>query len=277
LNSLTLPNSGHLRVAVSPTGVKVDYVVARLPKADPGANRDVAWSFTVANSAPPRLAVVSAASYGEAAVAPGSIASAFGSGLSADGGTVSVKDSTGAIRTAQVLAGAETQVSFVVPEGTAMGAAVVTVSRNGATVASGPVTIQQLAPSLFSANATGFGVAAAVAVLARSDGTQATQPLFTCGKNRGSCTAVPLDVGGAADQLFLSLYGTGIGKIALSDVFVHVGNDKAGVLYAGPQGVYPGLDQINVRVPRTAAGSGEVGVVVAVAGKSANVVTVNLK
>ena len=277
LNSLTLPNSGHLRVAVSPTGVKVDYVVARLPKADPGANRDVAWSFTVANSAPPPLAVVSAASYGEAAVAPGSIASAFGSGLSADGGTVSVKDSTGAIRTAQVLAGAETQVSFVVPEETGMGAAVATVSRNGAIVASGPVTIQQLAPSLFSANATGFGVAAAVAVLARSDGTQSSQPAFTCGKTPGSCTAVPLDPGGATNQLILSLYGTGIGKIALADVFVHVGNDKADVLYAGPQGVFPGLDQINVRVPRTAAGSGEVGVVVAVAGKSANVVTVNLK
>lgn len=48
-----------------------------------------------------------------------------------------------------------------------------------------------------------------------------------CGKTSGSCTSVPLDLGGAADQLFLSLYGTGIGKVALSDLFVHVGNNKA--------------------------------------------------
>jgi len=275
LNSLTLPNSGHLRVIVSPTGVKVDYVVARLPR-DPGANREVAYSFIVADSAPPQLAVVSAASYRGGVVAPGSIVTAFGSGLPADGGAVTVRDSAGVTRTAPVLASGSTQTSFVVPEGTAAGAAVVTVSRKEAAVASGTVTIQVIEPSLFAANATGFGVAAATAVLVRSDGTQSAQPVFTCRAN-AACTSVPLDLGGPNDQLILSLYGTGIGKVALPDVFVHAGNTRADVLYAGPQGVYPGLDQVNIRIPRAAAGSGESGVVLAITGKTANVVTVNLK
>ncbi len=45
--SLVLPNSGHLRVTVSPSGVQVDYVSVRLPGRDAGTNRSVAYSFTV--------------------------------------------------------------------------------------------------------------------------------------------------------------------------------------------------------------------------------------
>lgn len=275
--SLTLPNSGHLRVIVSPAGVKVEYVAVRLEGVDPGVNGEVAYSFTVAGGVPPSLAVVSSASYGEAVVAPGSIATAFGNDLPASGGTVLVRDSVASTRTAQILAQSETQISFVVPEEAETGMADVSVFRDGATVASGRVTIQQAAPALFSANATGFGVAAAVATLMRDDGTQSNQPVFTCGSDPGGCVSSSLDMGSPSDQLILSLFGTGLGKITTSDVFVQVGASRADVLYAGRQGVYPGLDQINVRVPRPEAGSGEVAVVVAVAGKSVNVVTVNLK
>ena len=45
--SLVLPNSGHLRVTVAPSGVQVDYVSVKLPGRDAGTNRSVAYSFTV--------------------------------------------------------------------------------------------------------------------------------------------------------------------------------------------------------------------------------------
>jgi uncharacterized protein (TIGR03437 family) len=49
------------------------------------------------------------------------------------------------------------------------------------------------------------------------------------------------------------------------------------VLYAGPQSAFPGLDQLNLRVPRTLAGRGELPVVLVTAGKVSNPVTVSFK
>ena len=213
-----------------------------------------------------------AASYSEVAVAPGSIATAFGSGLAASGAAITVKDSAGIVRPAQVLSSAATQVSFVVPDGVATGPATITVSG-----VSGTTQIQPLAPAIFAANANSAGVAAAVAVLAKADGTQIVEPVFNCSR-AGACTATPLDMGTASDQLILSLYGTGIRSRAdLTEVSVFIGDDKCDVLYAGPQGEYPGLDQINVRVPRTRIGGGAVSVILSVAGKSANVTMASFK
>ena len=267
-SSTSLPSSGHLRVIVAETGVRVDYVAVKLPKIDTGINKEVAYTFTAAAANPPKLAVVSAASYQEDAVTPGSIATAFGSG----GTAVSVKDSAGVERPAQVLASAGTQVSFVVPDGAALGPATVTVSGVSATT-----QIQTLAPAIFAANANSAGVAAAIAVLVKSDGTQISEPVFTCPR-AGGCATAPLDMGGVTDQLILSLYGTGIrNRTAISDISVFIGDDKCDVLYAGPQGDFPGLDQVNVRVPRTRIGGGAVSVILSIAGKSANVTMVNIK
>jgi len=48
------------------------------------------------------------------------------------------------------------------------------------------------------------------------------------------------------------------------------------VQYAGPQGGYAGLDQVNIRVPRSLAGRGNVDVVLTVDGKTANAVTIKV-
>ena len=48
-------------------------------------------------------------------------------------------------------------------------------------------------------------------------------------------------------------------------------------LYAGAQGSLVGLDQVNVRLPRSLAGRGEVEVSFTADGKAANVVRVNFK
>lgn len=52
---------------------------------------------------------------------------------------------------------------------------------------------------------------------------------------------------------------------------------SAEVLYAGPQGDFAGLNQINVRVPRSLAGRGEVDIALTVDGQAANVVKVNIQ
>jgi uncharacterized protein (TIGR03437 family) len=49
---------------------------------------------------------------------------------------------------------------------------------------------------------------------------------------------------------------------SLTAVTVQVGNLSLPAVYAGPQGQYPGLDQVNVQLPASLAGSGVVNVVV---------------
>ena len=90
--------------------------------------------------------------------------------------------------------------------------------------------------------------------------------------------AVPIDLGAANDQVFLVLYGTGLRYRAnLNGVSATAGGTDATVLYAGSQNGFIGLDQVNVRLPRTLAGRGEVDVALTVDGKTANPVKAHIK
>jgi uncharacterized protein (TIGR03437 family) len=231
-------------------------------------------SFRVARYAP-ALTTVSAASYSGVSVAPGSIVAAFGSGLS--GGAVTVTDSGGTQRAAQVLASAATQINFVVPAAAAIGQATVTVSNSGSVVAVGTVDVETVAPGLFSANGDGKGAAAAMALLVKSDGSQTSAPVFQCGTAAGSCVATPLDLGVASDQLFLLLFGTGMRGFQ-QQAAATVGGISVGVAGPAAQGQYVGLDQVNLGpLPRSLAARGEVPIVLTVDGKAANPVTVSVQ
>ena len=75
-----------------------------------------------------------------------------------------------------------------------------------------------------------------------------------------------------SDRLFLVLYGTGVRG---ADVSVRMGSADVPVLYAGPQGQYPGLDQINTaELPRSLAGAGQVNVILKCDGVAANMVAI---
>ena len=88
--------------------------------------------------------------------------------------------------------------------------------------------------------------------------------------------AVPIDL--STDAVVLTLYGTGIRhRTDLAAVKVIIGGVAAVVDYADKQGQYVGLDQINVRVPKSLAGRGEVNVEVNVDGKTANPVKILLR
>jgi uncharacterized protein (TIGR03437 family) len=76
----------------------------------------------------------------------------------------------------------------------------------------------------------------------------------------------------------LSLYGTGIRlRQSLSGVRVSVGGVDLPVIYAGAQGDAPGLDQVNLLLPRALAGRGEVEVALTVDGRTANAVTIQIR
>jgi uncharacterized protein (TIGR03437 family) len=221
-------------------------------------------------------------------VAPDSIASLYGSNLASataqatsqpfptvlGGVTVSVTDSTGMTRSAPLVYVSPGQINFVVPGGTAPGAVSLRVNPSGV-AASG--TVQNVAPTLFSADGTGTGVAAASAIQVQAANPQLQGPVqvFQCGSS--GCVAIPIQLG-VDTPIYLSLYGTGIrNRSSLSNVQVMIGGVSVPVYYAGPQPDFAGLDQVNVLLPLQLRGAGEANIVLTVDGQTSNVVTVNVQ
>jgi len=60
-------------------------------------------------------------------------------------------------------------------------------------------------------------------------------------------------------------------------VSCNIGGVSAPVLFAGLQGGFVGLDQVNISLPHCLAGRGEVDVVLIVDGKTANIVRIAIK
>jgi uncharacterized protein (TIGR03437 family) len=214
----------------------------------------------------------------------GSFAAAYGTNLASGiqtatppfpatlgGVTVSVLDSAGTTRSAPIQTVSPTQVNYLVPDGTTPGIATVTIGSS-----SGSAQIDAVGPGLYSMTGDGKGVAAATAAHYGTGGTITPVPVFQCGSF--GCVSVPMDLGQSTDELVITLYGTGIrNNTGLQNAVAEVGGARATILYAGAQPQYPGLDQVNLVIPRSLAGAGEVPVVLTIDGQTANVVTINLK
>ncbi|MGH9840229.1 MAG: cellulase family glycosylhydrolase [Blastocatellia bacterium] len=171
-----------------------------------------------------------------------------------------------------------TQINFLVPPATATGVATVKAVLDDGFVACGPVTITNAAPGLFTANASGQGVAAALALRVRPNGMQTYEPVAMFDPAQNKFVPAPIDLGPEGDQVFLILYGTGIRhRSSLANVTLTIGGVAVGVLYAGPVPGLEGLDQVNALLPRGLMGRGEVDVVLTVDGKAANTVGIAIK
>jgi uncharacterized protein (TIGR03437 family) len=235
---------------------------------------------------------VSAASFIGQTLASESIVAAFGETLatttqSADalplpttlaGTQILIKDSVGVERPAPLFIVSPQQVNYQIPPGTAVGPAMVTARIGDIRVAGETVQIAATAPGLFSANANGQGVAAAVALRVKADGSSLYEQVarFDAAQNR--VVAVPLDLGPETDQVFLILYGTGFKMHSgLSAVSVKIDGVDAMVSYAGAQGDLVGLEQANVRMPRALIGRGIADITMTVDGKAANIVQVTIR
>ncbi len=192
------------------------------------------------------------------------------------GSTVTVTDAVGVLRLAQLYYVSPTQINYVVPAGTASGQATITVATTSGATSSGTVQIATLAPGIFAANGNGAGAAAALALHVNPDGTQPVSLAFQCGTAALSCTPVPIDVSGG--PTFLLLFGTGIrNRSSLANTKCTIGGVDVPVAFAGAQGTFPGLDQVNVQIPAALKGRGEVTVTLTVDGQAANPVTIGVQ
>ena len=213
------------------------------------------------------LAAVSAANYSPDSLSPEAIAAAFGTNL-ATGLTIANTTPlpTNLAGTSVRVNGAlaplffvsATQVNFLIPAGTLAGSAVVEILSGDNILSRSAINLSSSAASLFTANALGTGAPAAVAT---KDGIN----YVAVGNPDG--TPNSLDAGD-----YLVLFGTGIRYAPKGLLKITIGGIDAPVLYAGAQGTYAGLDQINTQFPPGI--SGVVDLVVSVNGKAANIVKV---
>jgi uncharacterized protein (TIGR03437 family) len=180
---------------------------------------------------------------------------------------VVVKDSAGTERPAGLYLVSPGQFNLVIPPATAPGIATITVTAPGSRPPAVQVQLNVglVAPGLFTTTSDGKGVPAAQLLRVRPDGSSATETVTEAGIRIG------------ADTVYLLLYGTGIRNASsLAGVTCTIGGQPAAVSYAGAQSQSPGLDQVNVQVPASLAGQGDVSLTLSVDGQAANPVTLKI-
>jgi uncharacterized protein (TIGR03437 family) len=238
------------------------------------------------------VASVSAASYQSGALASEAIIAAFGTELSTAteaattlplpttlaGTSVRVRDSRGVEREAPLFFVSPTQVNYQLPHGSAIGAATITITSGSGAVSSGAAQIAAVAPGLFTVDSSGRGAPAGFALRVRSDNSQSVEPLAQFDSAQNRFVPAPIDLGSETDQIFLVLFGTGFRSHGgLSQLMARIGGVEAEVLFAGAQGNFVGLDQLNLRLPRTLAGRGDADLELVVTGQAANPVRLNFR
>ncbi|MBI1760403.1 MAG: M36 family metallopeptidase [Acidobacteria bacterium] len=226
------------------------------------------------------MAAVNAADFRPDVLAPDSIASLFGTDLAVraaaaeqvplpfdlNGTTVTVNGAP-----ARLLFVSSGQINFLVPPNTAQGLASIVVSTPNGIYAVATARIVPAVPALFTRDQTGRGEAFALA----TDGVRFQTP--------------PFDVTTNGRPNVLVLFGTGFRRALAANpsdddgvaeaVTATIGGQAARVLFAGAQGDFAGLDQINVEFPASLAGGGRrnVDVVLSVNGENANRVTIEIR
>jgi uncharacterized protein (TIGR03437 family) len=222
---------------------------------------------------------------GATSIAPGSIATANGQNLasttasaplplptSLSGTSVSIVDALGNTTPATILSVSPNQIEFIVPAKAAFGTAQVIVTNGSITQTSNNIEIASTAPGVFSLN--GSSLAAAYVVEVNGAGTQTVQQISST--SGGASVPVPIALSGTYNT-YLVLYGTGIANGGTALTAVTINGVSATVSYAGPEGTYAGLDQVNVLIPPSLAGKGNVNVQLTAEGVAANPVQITIQ
>ena len=123
-------------------------------------------------------------------------------------------------------------------------------------------------PSLFQLTDEGL---AAANVLRVSGEQQTYEDIFI---TNGDGARQPATLQFNGDELYLILYGSGMGVAASPDISVTVNGMEVELLYGGPQGMYNGLEQYNIPLSSSLVGNGKTEIVVTVNGRVSNPVYV---
>ncbi|MGA3190023.1 MAG: FG-GAP-like repeat-containing protein [Bryobacteraceae bacterium] len=278
------------------------YATGSLPRAIAAAdfNGDGLTDIAVANyndgtvtvllngfaTAPSMLSAASNAS----PVSPDSLVTIYGTGLSLPSNpqatALKLTDASGVVwpMTTTISYSCPTQLNALVPANAATGAGSFTVTAPGETPQKASVTINAVAPGLFSADSSGKGPAAGY-VQSLIDPTSimnvfscsAPPPppsVSPCSPQPLVCTPNPISL---TDPTSLVLYATGLGDhIQLSSIAVTVGTTAVTAFYAAAVPGMEGVDQINVILPSSLAHAGTVYVQLAIGSATSNQVTINI-
>jgi uncharacterized protein (TIGR03437 family) len=192
----------------------------------------------------PRIApsgVVSAAGFRPGPVAADSLISVFGSDLagSGEGFSARIRDGSGTEHELPLLYASPAQLNLRVPAGVAPGPATLLVRREPHAVVSAPVEIAGVAPGIFTVDADSRPAAAITRV--RADGHQTVETVSS-----------PIRPAGPGEQLWLSLYATGVRGGGAVAVLFDERPVPAG--WFGAHSIYHGVDQVNAAIPGGIAG-----------------------
>jgi uncharacterized protein (TIGR03437 family) len=228
---------------------------------------------------------VSAANFALATVAPGSIATAFGTSLATGtaqdtastpptnlgGTTVTIHDASGADHAAPLFYVSPTQVNYLVPDSTATGNATVTIASGSGQSASISTPVATVAPGIFALNSA--GLAAAIVIVVAADNSQTWGNTYQVDAS-GNILPLPIDL--SAGQVYLEFYATGTRNA--KSVTATIGGQNVPVTWSGAQTQYVGLDQINVGpLPASLKGKGQVNIAISADGQSANTTNITFK
>ena len=238
---------------------------------------------------PPAVVVANAASFAQdGTVTADTLASAFGV-FQTQNSQLYVANTTplptvlGGIRVtingvdAALIFTSNSQVNFIVPGSTASGIATIVVTNSDNTTKTGQILIVSAAPGIFTTTSDGQGVAVAQTT---NDGVN----YINIANPNG--TARDVDAGTRAQPNVLVLYVTGVRHAQAANpndtngvaeaVTITIQGVPSQVLYAGQQGGFAGLDQINVIIPPELAGLGSVKIKITVNSRTSNIVTMKL-
>jgi uncharacterized protein (TIGR03437 family) len=212
-------------------------------------------------------------------VAPNSIASIYGTHLATGtastgvplaltlaGTSATITDSGGTAQPAGLYYASPTQINLVIPPGLTSGTAAVAVKAGDGVVSNGTVTVSSISPGILTAN--GFLNAYVVHYDAQGN---TSAPIQTVQADAGgNIVATPISLDPASDKVFLLIFGTGIRGAPTSQVTVQIGSMTVTPSYSGPQGEYDGMDQINIQLPYSLKGAGDVTISLTAVGQKSN-------
>lgn len=217
-------------------------------------------------------AVTNAASFVAAPLAPGGLFTLFGQGMATATAEASslplpqllanvqvrlYSEVDFATRMADLLYISPTQINFHVPADLPPGKARIRLVRNGTQLSDIETQVASASPGVFRVDVGGGQFAPAGYGTLVSGSSQFPRSIYACPAGQG-CSLVPISMGGASDQLYLTLYGTGLRGLRPQDLAISANGVTLPVEYLGAHSYFVGLDQINVRVPASLRNAGTV-------------------
>jgi uncharacterized protein (TIGR03437 family) len=183
---------------------------------------------------------------------------------------VTVKDSAGISRQAELYSASPTQVVYIMPKDTAPGIATVTIG----TTHSGGALISPVAPALFTTDSIDGATALATAVRTDASGKQILESVY----QGPPFVPVPLDLGTPSDTLFITFQATGIrGSSSSENMVMDIGGIPLSVESMGQASTEPGKDYVKVKIPHSLIGSGLLQATLTVDGFTSNTVMIAIK